>query len=527
VNWAFWRRGPAAYLRAVHYFGHAQPVNFWEAAVLSEAPAHLAQIRRDGFDAVILVVPWRGFQLTLSPATYDEQNLDRLRRLLAMVRDSGLQFIVRVSYPWNNNPDSEGSYDERILGLFTRFEVRKAWLAYLREIRKIAEAFDGFQFAFFSWEDLPSIRELMGHRSLEERRSLAQATGYRDYLAERYPLAEISRLFGKPITDLSEIYIPLPDCEAYITYHAFVDQALESLLLHGRSAWPRLSMQLRIDFDRLDRDGEPVWIQHDMRVTDPGMRVTYFFPFMYAQCHGETLSAAEVLVNLERMLLRVTDDGRNTRHFLDQFVFHDESPQFHVWARVRESEMGEYLLGAARLLRRYSRGFALWNYFDYRVNHFYNAAFLRGLQGWKAEGTVAVAPGGEPRFVSLAPGASITQRMQPDMVGYASARYDTMQFAARAIAAGTGGQLRLSADGVPEATIEVPSGASRLEATLPAERHRGGTLDVTLENTGTSAIEITDLCLWGIVYRSHVYDEHGRPGRYLEPVRAMLRSDAT
>jgi hypothetical protein len=70
----------------------------------------------------------------------------------------GLKFIARV-VSVNGDPQSVGDFDEHTIGLFNRRDVRKGWFEYLREIRKIADAFEGFQFAFFSWEEFPSIRE--------------------------------------------------------------------------------------------------------------------------------------------------------------------------------------------------------------------------------------------------------------------------------------------------------------------------------------------------------------------------------
>jgi hypothetical protein len=173
----------------MHYFGRSQPGNFWDAAPVAEVSDHLARIRDDGFNTIVLVVPWRGFQRTLSPPTFDAFNIQKLRRMLEAVDAAGLGSILRVSYPWNNDPDSELSFDERVLGLFTQQKVRDAWVAYLRMLKDIADAVSGFQFSFFSWEDLPSIRELMVHRSKEERLALAEATGYRAFLRSRFDLA--------------------------------------------------------------------------------------------------------------------------------------------------------------------------------------------------------------------------------------------------------------------------------------------------------------------------------------------------
>jgi hypothetical protein len=522
VNWFPWRRG-GRYLRAVHYFGYAQPINFWDSADLSLAPGHLERIREDGFDTVIVAVPWRGFQRTVVPSTFDERCLSRLRRLLGMVRAAGLQSIVRVSFPWSGDPHSVGDFDERALALFTRRDARQGWLEYLREIRKIAEAFDGFQFAFFSWEEFPSLRELMQHRTPEARLELAGALGYRDYLAERFSLIDLRRLFGRSFESFDEVYVPLADCEAFRTYHGFVNAELGKLLADGRAVWPRLALQVRVDLDAMYVKGQHAWLENDIRTDDPGMRVTYYLPAMYTLPGETVLPAPRLLANLEKMLTRVTDGGRNTRHFLDQFIFHDESPQFQAWTKVAPGDIPAFLAGAGRLLRRYSRGFGFWHYFDYRANHLYNAGFIFGLEGWTHDGGVSLGPEGELRFVRLEPGASITQRTDPHRVGWGSPYYETMRFRAMARLPAGAARLRLRAGGIVDAEIDV-AGDGFVEAAFPPDRHRNEIVDVTIENAGTVPVEITDLNLWGFVFRSRIYDEHGNPGEHLEAARAMLRA---
>lgn len=514
------------FLRAVHYFGRAHAVNFWDAADLSEAPGHLARIRADGFNAVVVVVPWRGFQRSMTPPAYDEENLARLRRLLMAIQSARLKCVLRVSYPFNHDPDSEGDYDERSLWLFTRAEVRAAWLDYLRRLRAIAEAFPAFEFAFFSWEDVPAIRELMPHRSPHERRVLAEATGYREFLADRFSLDRVSQLYGERFSDWAQVYIPLADSAGYRLFHEFVNTALDRLLADGRRVWPRLALQVRVDHDRARVDGEDVWLENDMRIDDRGMRVTYYGLPMYTEAGTKSLSAEGAQENLERMLRRVTADGRNTNHFLDQFLFHEESPLYQ-FPTMAVPAMRSFLAAAAVLLQRYSRGYAFWSYYDYRVNHFYNPAFVRGLHGWRAQGDVSLQPRGAKTVAVLAPGAAIEQRMDPHTVGHAPWLYEELRFSATAGAMGGKGRIAVVTQGIVEAELEIASGPLQaVEASLPPERHSGGKIDVALRNTGDVPIAVTELCMWGFVYRAHIYDEDGRPGRYHGAVTGMLRTRA-
>ena len=519
------RTAPRAdFVRAVHYFGHAHPTSFWDAANLSEAPGHFERIRADGFDAVIFVVPWRGFQRTLSPPTYDQVNLERLRSLMAMAQAARLKTILRVSYPWSSDPESVGSYDERILGLFSTAEARAAWLDYLRCLRRVAEGFRGFEFAFFSWEDMPSTRELMVHRTEEERRRLAGPLGWRAHLETRFDLARTGEMFGRPMASFDEVYVPLADCEAYAEYVQFINAALFELLDQGREAWPGLAMQVRVDFDALTVGGRSRWVENDIRLQDRALRVTYWFPFMYMPSDGQTISAAQALWSLERMLLRVSDLGRNTNHFLDQFVFYDESPHFGHFPKIDASEMETFLREAARLMRRYSRGYGLWNYFDYRVNHFYNPIFVRGLEGWSATGEVAVEAGAEPHLARLAPGASIAQSIDPHARGYAPGTYRKLDVTLRGRASGGEGRVALVTDGVREGEGIVAEGAlGVVQFEVPADRHRDGIASVAIVNTGSVPISITEVSLTGAVYRSRIYDEHGGEDRFAEAVRAMNR----
>lgn len=511
------------FIRAVHYFGRAQPANFWDAARLADAPGELRKIRNDGFNAVILVVPWRGFQRTLYPSTFDHVNLDKLRNILAIVEAEGLKCILRVSYPWNHDPESELTFDERIIGLFSSPRIREAWLAYLAQLRGIAEQFRSFLFAFFSWEDLPSIRPLMLYRSQAERLTLAKALGFQSFLSSRMNLSAASKLYGEKFADFSDAYIPLPDNAAYPQYNDFVNQTLSDVLALGRTVWPRLSMQVRADFEQIRAGGIPAYIENDVRVWDRTLRVTYYFVYMYAINSGEWLSSEQAIANLTQVLNRVTGEGRNTNHFLDQFVFYDNSPQFEYWARIDPVELPDFLQKAARLLKRMSRGYGLWNYRDYRHSHLYNPNFLRGLHGWQVDGEAFIKTSGpEEHWAVLSPGSAISQKLIPELAGNAPSLYTSVRFSARVNSGNSRERLFVRTNGVLECEVSIEADDLEISADLRPELHSGSrVVEVRIENGGAGNLAISDLYLWGFVFRSHIYDEHGRPGKHLPYVRMM------
>ena len=517
------------FIRAVHYFGRAQPVNFWDAARLKDVPDDFRRIKEDGFNAVILVIPWRGFQRGLFPSTFDESNLRKLQEILRLIDTHDLGCILRVSFPWNHDPDSELTFDQRILGLFSSSQIRAAWLSYLRELRAKADQSRRFLFAFFSWEDLPSIRPLMAYRSKEERLALAGPIGFHGFLRSRLDLREVSEFYGEEFADFSEVYIPLADGRAFSLYNDFVNQALSDLLSDGRHVWPQLSMQVRVDLEQIRMGDAVSYIENDVRAWDRTIRVTYYFPYMYAWNRGERLSCDDALANLTRVLNKVTADGSNINHFLDQFVFYDESPQFQDWASIDPRELPRFLQEAGCLLRRMSRGYGLWNYWDYRHNHLYNPCFLKGLHGWTVYGDVVLrteAP--EEHWAVLPRKSAISQRMIPDQAGNATERYLNVRFTAKVNCKGNAGRLVIRTNGVIECENSLDASQTTILADLRPELHSGNqTVEFCIENHGENDVEISDLCLWGFVFRSHIYDEHGHPGRHLPYVLMMNAENIT
>ena len=50
------------FVRAAHYFSDGWPLNFWQIMDPGKLIEELSQIIGDGFNTIILVIPWRGFQ---------------------------------------------------------------------------------------------------------------------------------------------------------------------------------------------------------------------------------------------------------------------------------------------------------------------------------------------------------------------------------------------------------------------------------------------------------------------------------
>lgn len=66
------------YLKSVHYFGDGWAVNFWNCEP-DQIDAQLDRIVADGFNSIILVLPWREFQPEIGDGRLNGYAADQLR----------------------------------------------------------------------------------------------------------------------------------------------------------------------------------------------------------------------------------------------------------------------------------------------------------------------------------------------------------------------------------------------------------------------------------------------------------------
>ena len=61
----------------------------------------LAQIAADGFNSIVLVVPWREFQPGVLPLSYNRYAFQKLDKVMNAARAHGLMVELRVGYVWD------------------------------------------------------------------------------------------------------------------------------------------------------------------------------------------------------------------------------------------------------------------------------------------------------------------------------------------------------------------------------------------------------------------------------------------
>jgi hypothetical protein len=100
--------------------------------------ADLRRIRGDGFNTIMIVLPWTDVQPSVDPASYDQELLQKLGYLLEMAAVQGLYVAGRVGYTHNRNvanapfsPWQLSHFERCTLLMQGHSTLRDAWKGFL------------------------------------------------------------------------------------------------------------------------------------------------------------------------------------------------------------------------------------------------------------------------------------------------------------------------------------------------------------------------------------------------------------
>ena len=459
-------------------------------------------IREDGFNTIILVVPWRGLQTEQFPPRYEKSYFKLLRQLLREARRARLWVILRVSYAHHICDEASLISKHLTARLLTDSAYQAPWLDHLHRLRRCTRFASNLRGEFLSWEEFWHGLMRFCEEPEQARRELAASTGYNRFMGRQAGI------------------IPAQDEPGFEDYQAFINVRLRELFELGKQALPGLGYEFRVDKDPVQRsDGSVDWLQNDYFADSDILRYSYWAPFIGAANQGEQLTAEQALGLLEYNLKEQTREGINTRLIVDQFNFVDDTFKYSGSnARLAQAEIEPFLQGSAQLLRDHCTGYGIWAWRDYLQNHLFNPGFGLGLKGWQVHAgkvRVKTAAGGSLR---LSQGGEVGQAFGGPSHGM-HRKYKTSHV-----------ELVVNCDSVRdlvlEATIDGSSyhplladAAGVFRASLPLDDGVYGKrgVDFRLRALAGSG-RLLDVCLYQHAYRVGIRTTDGAPGAYLRPV---------
>ena len=493
------------YLKSATYFSDEWVLNFWNSES-DHMEEELQQIAADGFNSIILVVPWREFQPDLDPIAYNEYALAKLDRVMEAAKAQGLWVSLRVGYTWDYWDDGT-DVRARFRELLADAKTQEAWDDYVTTIYERANAHGNLYGGFLTWEDYWSFTGYaMSLGNTEESVYWASYSGYTDYLRGRYSLEELSRLYGQEIAAYEDLYLPGAKQPALCLLYEFFDQWLNQFLAHNQELFPNLSMEVRMDADRVyDENGDAYWYGHEVTY---GCQASTYTSLMYGVPighlnEGERLEAAEAAAKSQEMLDSVLAHTGGKRLYIEQFLYMDNTPGFEHNAQVKEDQLDDYLRRMAEILKPRIVGYGVWAYRNYGNNLLYNPQFALGEAGWQLENGAAVESYDGSSQAALPAGGRLSNPV-----------------------ASEGLQTYVSFTVTPSAftTLSVTLGSD--EQTVTVEE--SGLVELTYENGGTglsitadAPCHIDNVKVYTRVQEGELYQMDGSEGSCIQAIRAL------
>lgn len=409
-----------SYIKAATYASDAWFSNFWNTES-DHMEEELAQIAADGFNCIILVVPWREFQTSMVPMTYSSYALKKLGRVMEAAGAQGLGVRLRIGYTWDYYDDDASAL--RFRELLRDASAREAWMEYAGKLYEVASAYPCFCGGFMTWEDFWNyVEDSSGFGTGQYSRNEAEAIGYQAYLQEHYTLEEINGYYrpAEPFTSFSDVYIPRKRHYAYKLFYEFYDYFLAGLLEETQEVFPDLSMEVRLDADPvggMDGSGENTWVPHYQTFPCGGSSYTsVMYSVSMGRAQDQLVTAHEAVTTMDEQLANVRRRNGDKPIFIDQLLYMDATENFSHNARLYDSHRGAFLTGIPDTLRRYTNGYGVWTYRNYTNNPVYNSQFALGSRGWEVKGGTTVKRDGSSQM-RLDAGGKIAQKIGHRIAG--------------------------------------------------------------------------------------------------------------
>lgn len=506
---------PPSYLKAVTYVSDAWVSNFWNTES-DHMEEELAQIAADGFNSIILVIPWREFQTSLVPISYNDYAFKKFDQVMRAADAQGLGVELRVGYTWDYYADDASAL--RFRELLRDPKAKEAWMAYAGRLYEIASAYPCFHGGFITWEDFWNyVEDASSFGTGQYSKDEAKKIGYQSYLKERYTLDEVNACYrpSEPFTSFSDVYIPRRSHYAYKLFYEFYDNFLTELLEDTQRVFPNLSMEVRLDVDPVDsKDGSGGKVGVPHYQTFPCGSSSYtslMYSVSMGRDYNQLVTASEAIETMNEQLAKVRQYNGGKPIFIDQLLYMDATEGFSNNARLHESHRGAYLTGLPATLRSYTNGYAVWTYRNYTNNPVYNSQFALGSRGWEVSRGSTEERNGSNQM-RLEQGGEIAQK-----VGHRIAGRNTHE-----------NHVRFTADSDAPATVTVTLGRTTRQVEVDGPQqfdlNFGEISYYEVSFSADSEVYLDNIHVYNFVQDGQLYDVDGNELSCIQALRTLNAS---
>lgn len=399
------------YVKSATYFANEWPINFWNSE-MDNIDTDFQQIKNDGFESIILCIPWREFQPQTDPIQYNDYAFQNLDDVMKKANQWELGVYVRIGYLWDYYNDENDIVVDRYCRLMGDPLIQNAWYDYVSKMYETLKKYPQFRGGFLTWEDFYNNLGLCDQTDLNIRRENALIYGYQNWVATNYNLSEYNDKYSTNYSSYEEILMPSRNDPSMQSMYEFYDTFLNSILLKSQEQFPDLSMEVRLDWDVFYKDdGSMDYYTH---IDTFSCMNSSFTTIMYGipmgfENKGERVGFRDALHKTAHILSQYKQQNSGKPVYIDQFIFADNTPAFKNNAQIKESELNDYLKNISDTLIKYSDGYGIWTYRNYCANMLYNSQFALEEKNWDSTGAVLFEKQNSTGVCTLKTGGSISQ----------------------------------------------------------------------------------------------------------------------
>ncbi|MBI4465780.1 MAG: beta-galactosidase [Acidobacteria bacterium] len=513
---------PEFRVKGTYYFQPRAAVNnFWTSLDWEKSKTHFAQLREDGFNTIILFIPWGLFQPTVRPITYNEQAFAELDRLFQIADSFGLKVVLRVGTHDHIPRDATGG--KWLAG--TVLVNDEEWAAYrdlFRELAVRTKSHSNLLFFFWTFEDTGYPPDLWFHQYP------ANVASFRQWLHRR-PLWWWNLIWREKNASYETVEPPNQNREPLNamklrTFLDFSDELVARRLPEACAAAKEGNPDVVVSFQPRP---EVNW-RHDYSLQFElppcySFVTTWFSPYQSYLFGDERkeLDGKTTASYVPRYLERTEKLSNGLPVFVDQFNFQHFGGHPEEGALQTAKEQLDFVAYSLPVLLQDSLGYALWNYSDYYLNVVSDGFFRFGFQEWETPSDserVKVLPTGnrENPEVEIQPGGFVRQNISV----YPETEY-TLEFLARSAKASTRGHVLIRfqpADRFLDLSVPLNSRTNlfSLKVKIPPDSNTISMMFFPQE--GGAAIRIQEILFYPWIDTGGVYDAEGQPRTELRDV---------
>lgn len=503
------------YVRSATYYGDEWPINFWNSE-MDHLDDDLQQIKNDGFDSIIICIPWREFQPCLDPITYSSYTFEQLDRVMLAAKSKGLGVYTRISYTHDFFNDSNEFINNRMVALINNESVRDAWMEYADKLYSQLSQYESFKGGFITWEDFWGILSICDVESEVDRIQFAYSTDYQGWVRDNIQLSEYNKKYEVSYDSYASIPIPRRNEPAMEAMYEFYDDFLNGLLHQAQDkAFPNLSNEVRLDADPIFDSAGELKSTYKHTVTyaceDSDFTATMYGIPMGFENKGERVTAADAITKTEYILNSLKTLNQGKPIYVEQFLFFDNTPRFSHNARLQDEEVDDYLRLAADVLRNYTGGYGIWTYRDYYNNMIFNSGFYLKDNGWNCIGDVTFEQVNESSTAHLCAGQGISQNIGPIRNHFDSDEYT---FSFDVVQCVNNGKLEVHV-GDFETSFDI-TGTGKYEISFP--KTTSFDINIICEE---GSYNIDNLRMYSFIQNGYLYSPENEELVYLSSVRKL------